>query len=541
MPMVIAMNEAPRGGRSWPMAALCMSFLLVSVIGCGGGDGGMRPTPAPTTTGLPTPVPTGGPTPSPIVLASSIVFAPEAIRLDNPTSPGSSKPAASLVLDVFAYDAASQRIEPSEDNPLTVEVYGPEGAITPRTSVITSGSSLTLSYDGSYFADPITLVAWVNRPDGGGVASASGLVSAGKSLGRTQLLHQNPITCEHGTTTYELPILCREGAAGTCPVEAVEREKLKVMAAVGYDDAGEAVLTPFTIDTGSIGTVVPMDEIGHDAKGPGAAGSVYYDSSGRIFSGYYYLASVSFSLADGTVVRTPPIQVLGVNQSSCAPDSDVCTGDDGPPTLHYLGVGFARTPTFPGDTFRSPVDNAFLQMASGSDGTGMSPGYVLSGSSAKLGIASTTGYELQALSPSTVSAGDWGPAQGCFSFPMRPEPNSFCGNLLLDVGITEMFLNLPPDERPDKTHTTAPCKNKPSLTCVYVPDRTEMEILLGTADDARPLYRFEVEREPSGPAPLYVEWVDVTPGFFNIGRRPLLEFDYLFDARCGNVGFAPRR
>src|SRR5260221_627975 len=79
------------------------------------------------------------------------------IRLDNPTSQGGSTPATSVVLDVVAYDANGQRITPSEDNPLTVEVYGaPEGTITPVTSLLTSGTSLTLHYDGSYFADPIT-------------------------------------------------------------------------------------------------------------------------------------------------------------------------------------------------------------------------------------------------------------------------------------------------------------------------------------------------------------------------------------------------
>jgi hypothetical protein len=42
--------------------------------------------------------------------------------------------------------------------------------------------------------------------------------------------------------------------------------------------------------------------------------------------------------------------------------------------------------------------------------------------------------------------------------------------------------------------------------------------------------------QPSCAAPAYVKWVDVDNVFVNTGRRPLLDFNYMFSAQCGQVG-----
>jgi hypothetical protein len=36
-----------------------------------------------------------------------------------------------------------------------------------------------------------------------------------------------------------------------------------------------------------------------------------------------------------------------------------------------------------------------------------------------------------------------------------------------------------------------------------------------------------------------VTWIDKTQVFVNTGRRVLFSCDYLYDARCGQVGFEP--
>lgn len=69
--------------------------------------------------------------------------------------------------------------------------------------------------------------------------------------------------------------------------------------------------------------------------------------------------------------------------------------------------------------------------------------------------------------------------------------------------------------------------------------KTLIEILAGPSQEPTMSYSFEAEPEPVGPAPLYVEWIDGPQTFVNVGRRPLFDFHYPFDARCGRIGFAP--
>jgi hypothetical protein len=451
---------------------------------------------------------------------SEIVFAPSPLVLDNPTSPGSARPATSFVLQATAYDEAGQRIVPSADNPLRLEVAGgARGTITPREVRLESGSSVTLRYDGSFFASPFTVVAWIDAPG-----------RARKALGRTLILPANPVDCAYGRGRHTLRVLCEDGgSAERCALDAIRRG-LRVRAAVGYEDARDH-LQPFGVDTGSIGTVVPVERLGPDAVGPGAPGSVYYDSSGRIFSGSYYLASVAFETEDGRIVRTPRMLVLGIDSESCAPGHPECRGSDDP-GLHYLGVGFARGSAVEHELV-SPADNAFLRLADAGDGD-ISPGYVLTGRTVTIGVPSTAGYALAPLAPSTTAPGDWEPARACYSFPGLPRPNRFCGNFLLDVGLAEMFLDLPRDERPPGSQTTRRCGER---ECDYVPEGTAMRIEVGQPQSPAMSYDFVLQREPRGPEPSYAQWIDRTPVFVNVGRRPLFRFHYLVDATCGNVGF----
>lgn len=485
----------------------------------------------------------GSDTPPP-VLANRVVFAPSTITLDNPSSPGERTSPATFTVGVQVYDEQGDAVVPSAARRLVVEVQGaPDGVITPQRVELDDATPLTFRYDGSYFADPITLVAWVEGRSGGLGGSALGAVAqadaapdGGTALGRTQLTQKNAVGCTYGPETYTLPVLCGPdgGTAEQCAVDAIENG-LQVQAAVGYADPG-GNLAPFTVDTGSIGTVVPKSKLGKDVIGPGAAGQVYYDSSGRIFQGHYYLAPVSLALEDGRIVSTPPILVLGIDEQTCAKGHPRCKPDSDP-QLHYLGVGFAR-PGSAVEGFTSPVDNAFLRLAEASGGA-VSPGYVVTGKTITVGVASTDGYSVQALTPSTTVAGDWNPVTGCFAFPGLPEPNRFCGNFLLDVGLVEMFLDLPPASRPDDAVEVTRCLGGgEDSRCAYVPDKVPMTILAGTPEKPILSYDFTVATPPVGPAPKYVEWIDKPDTFVNVGRRPLFDFHYLYDARCGHVGFA---
>lgn len=442
-------------------------------------------------------------------------------RLDAARTSEAPRQPSSVALEVTAFDAQGERIVPSAAHPIQIEITGGRrDAITPRAVTLTSDAPVALAYDGGPLASPITVTAWTDDGSSG----------ARRSLGRTELLPRERAACHHGTTRHTLRVLCEDGGTvEQCALDAIRRG-LKVRAAVGWSDARDH-LQPFGVDTGSIGTVVPVDRLGPDAIGPGAPGSVYYDSSGRIFSGSYYLASVAFETEDGSIVRTPRMLVLGIDRASCAPGHPDCRPSDAP-ELHYLGVGFARG-SAEAHELMSPADNAFLRVADMAGGD-MSPGYVLTGRGITLGIPPLDGYALAALEPSSTTPGDWSPARGCFAFPGLPAPNRFCGNFLLDVGIAEMFLDLPADQRPPGSSAARPCG---AHECFDVPEGTAMRVTVGPDDAPALAYDFTLRRDPVGPAPTYARWIDRPQVFMNVGRRPLFRFHYLFDASCGNVGF----
>jgi hypothetical protein len=271
--------------------------------------------------------------------------------------------------------------------------------------------------------------------------------------------------------------------------------------------------------------------MGANVHGPGAEGQKYYDSSGFIFTGHYYLAPVSLELSDQTYVQTNPILVLAIDGAHCDGAHLGCKPPK--PDLHYLGVGFNRNTTGPGDLFDSPSENASLQLTDALNGTDINQGYVLSKNKVTMGItaANSAGFNLVTLDPNPV-AGDWLPERGCYQFTTLIGSPQFCGNLLLDVGIAEMFLDLSFDQRPTGSYDS---NNK-------VPDGVGMNIQAGLAGQPAMSYNFTAVQPPTpptGPAPTFVRWDDVKNVFVNTGRRALLNFDYLYSGQCGEVGFRP--
>ena len=446
-----------------------------------------------------------------------IVFSPAVTQVNNPTG---SRPTRLQVftISMTMNNSQGQPLIPSKNNPIHVDVYGaPDGVILP-TSTTTSTGSVSFFYNGQSFPNNISINAWI-----------SDSTNHGAALGVTQVLQQNTLPCSYTSTSYQVPLV------GTLP------NSLDIMADVGYDvNASTTTFKRFTIDTGSLGVVVPVSELPSNGNviGPGAQGVKYYDSSGNTYSGNYYLAPVRIQLANGAV-ETQPIMVLGINKAYCTgPSTKSCYSQPPSPTLHYLGVGFNRNSTTANDLFTSPTANAFLHITNSNNGTDVTPGYVLTpGVSAAtgltLGITSTNNYNIINLTPNSAVPGDFNSQAGCFSFPSSPSPNQFCGTALLDVGIDSMFIDLPKAERPAGTHDSND----------EVPAGTNMSILMGAVSAPSMSYSFTAVQgnPPSGTAtPTLVQWVDTTASgliFVNTGRRPLYIFNYLYQGQCGQVGF----
>jgi len=476
-------------------------------------------------------------TPNP--MSREVIFSPSATELNNPTTPAGSDPPSQFTIKADAFDAKGNPLAPSKNNPLHLEVYGaPDGVITPVKAKITSGDSATFTYNGEFFPNNIVINGWIADPKGG------------DAIGVTQVLQTNQPPCTLGARDFSVPLV------STLP------DALTIKAAVGYTTASTAKghLEKYTIDTGSLGVIVTAGDLptngaaGTMAIGPGGRGVKCYDSSNKAYFGDYYLSPVDIQVISGsstTTVQTIPIVVLGANKyckvSDCKSLTQISCVNNSP--IHYMGVGFNRNSTAAGDLFDSPAENAFLHVTDGTNGTDINPGYILSPADHTtptgviLGIDDTTGYNLISLTADANVRGDWQAQPACYGFPDLPPPNQFCkgtsspATALLDVGISEMFLDLPFGQRPAGTYDAANPKD------LKVPAGLRVNVVMGSVDNPALSYTFTTVQEPtspSGPAPKYAEWIDTTDTgsvFVNTGRNPLNGFDYLYGGQCGLVGF----
>jgi hypothetical protein len=447
-----------------------------------------------------------------------MIFSPAVIYVNNPTG-NTPNPPQQFSIILAATNSLGQQLIPSASNPIHVDVYGaPNGVISP-TSITSSTGVVTFTYSGATFPNNILINAWMTDATNNGAA-----------LGSTQILQENPLPCSYSGVTYPVPL-----------TQGLPNE-LQVKADVGYStSSSNSTLKTYTLDTGSLGVVVPVSDLPTNGTviGPGAQGVKYYDSSGNTFSGNYYLATVRVQLQDGTTVQTPPIMVLGINNGYCSgPTSKACYANANPPapTLRYLGVGFNRNSSTANDLFTSPTANAFLHITDSSNGTDVMPGYYITPKDGttptglSLGINSPLAYDVVDLTPNPAVPGDFNAQPGCFAFPGSPAPNTFCGTSLLDVGIDSMFIDLPRAQWPAGTHDSSD----------EVPVGTTMTITLDETSTPIVAYTFNAVQgtpPPNSATPSSVQWIDSSQIFVNTGRRPLYKYDYFYQGQCGQVGF----
>ncbi|MFG1184969.1 MULTISPECIES: hypothetical protein [Xanthobacter] len=287
------------------------------------------------------------------------------------------------------------------------------------------------------------------------------------------------------------------------------------------------------MDTGSTGVVVSASAIpGFDQLTPLGPGELTYTSSGRIMRGVNVMVPVTVAGADGTSVTTQPIPVLAVTRIDCLRNARRCRPMDAPRRVSMLGIGFARAKDRqPG---AGPGRNPFLNVAGmGQAGTGTADfkrGYVVTRRGVQVGLAKDTGAGFQkvklAADPAT---GDWQPIPACLSLNARAP--AACGTLLLDTGVSIMYLTLPPAQ----TDGLA----VPGLRGGrVVADGASLAISPGAGQPA-PAYSFTVgdRSNPVTPERVILVGRGDRPPFVNTTVRALNAFDYLFDADAGEAGF----
>jgi hypothetical protein len=449
--------------------------------------------------------------------------------IDNPASLDSIGAPATITVKLAPHDDQGNPMTPKPGNLLNVEIFGaPDGAISPTSKPLT-GTSFTFTYSGQYLPNDLLLEAWIANPDG---TPKLGQYSIGTTL-IVRKNRQSPGKCSYQMSSFPLGTDCAPASVpGNC-TNMTSGAGIQIEAAIGASPPSTFHL--YTVDTGSLGVLVPQSLMPAvnltpgetQVVGPAGPGVKYYDSNGgHTFHGQYWLAPVTFLLSDGTThVTTHPIKILVL------PNTD---------PLYYMGIGFDRNSTKRGDYFNSPADNAFLNVTDDvAHGSDVSAGYTITPSLITLGVTSPEGFHTTALSSNQCVPGDYAGAAGCFSFPTQSA--TFCGTMLMDTGIGDMYLNLRRSARPAGLNQCTGGTN-----CV-VPDLTVVQINSGKSTVSPPMcYQFTTgatNSPPITPEPSSVNWstssADPTMKFVNTGRHPLAWFTYLYDSACGQIGFLP--
>ncbi len=475
--------------------------------------------------------------------------------LDNPT--GTSQPATAsqqIQLGFTTYDGEGDVVVPSPSQPLVVNVYGGGTAVTtadsvgastdPLTLVLTSGAPITLDYDGSFLPAPLTVQAAMQL-DTSNICTDT----ASWSIGATTVPLLNAVT-EDGSDAATLPAACDDVGTddGDCPEETIQTTGIRLRAAVGYaagwptDATGPSLAPPvaedfdsYTVDTGSIGAAVPVEELGPNVVGPAGPAYKFYDSSGYEYTGFLYLAQVTIRDSSLQTVSSIPIRVLGVVSSGCVAGYS-CTSAPDPEAFHYLGVGFDRNTPSPADQLASPTDNALLQLRPDDPTYHFAPGYIVDGSGVEVGLTAgqVSGFATADLTGSTDVPGDWLTAPGFVAVDasiddVSGEPST-PASVLVDTGITEMFVDsasraAPFDHLTQDDYVSVSVGNSPGTTA-FSP------------------YFFQVgaggvpSQEGMNPSHVSLIHLQTSGIFVNTGRYVLFENRYMFDARKGAVGFS---
>jgi hypothetical protein len=281
--------------------------------------------------------------------------------------------------------------------------------------------------------------------------------------------------------------------------------------------AGAAVM-----DTGSTGIAVSADAIPNRSALPSqGSASLTYSSSGRIMQGTWVVTPVTIAGADGASVTTSPIPVIAVTGIACLPAARNCTPQAHPAGVAMIGVGFGRE--YDHQASGTPDKNPFLHVAA-EPGEAVRHGYVVTSEGVHVGLTAEDtagGFSFVKLTADRQWH-DWSGAPACITVG---DAAPACGKLLVDTGVTGMFLTVPADRLGGGGGLAA---------------GTRIGVRPGPESDASAAgYGFAVgdAADPLAPDRVTLSGIGTRPTFVNTGVHLLNGFDYLFDADGGWVGF----
>ncbi len=289
-----------------------------------------------------------------------------------------------------------------------------------------------------------------------------------------------------------------------------------------------------TMDTGSTGVVVSATSIPNLDTLPNLGpGTLTYSSSGRIEKGVWVVTPLTLSGANGASVTTRPMPVLAVREIACTPAARNCRPRRNPRNIAMIGVGFARQHDH--QTKGTPDHNPLLMVEGmgepGKPGT-IRRGYVVTPRGVQVGLdaAAAARFTFVKLEKSPTYP-DWSAAPVCLSVAGKTPPA--CGTMLMDTGVTTMYLRVPPEQLAGSTtpgRGSVPVLNPGTSVNVSIPGAPGIAYSFKAGDVANPVTPFNVVLVSQ----------DTNPGpFVNTSVRFLNGFDYLYDADAGYIGFRP--
>lgn len=232
---------------------------------------------------------------------------------------------------------------------------------------------------------------------------------------------------------------------------------------------------------------------------------------------------VSLAGADGTQVTSKPVTVLAVTAIDCTPTARNCTPRTRPDHVAMVGIGFAREHDHQS---RGTPDNNPLLNLEGEAGR-LKRGYLLRRDAIVVGAPDPADFRTEKLSldPQT---GDWTAPTACIQLGQSPEA---CGHILIDTGVTRMFMTVPPDRLPGLT-----------ASATGLAAGTPVAIRFGVEGGAPMGYRFEAGdgKAVAAPSEIVLSGIGVRPTFVNTSVYILNRFDIGFDADSGWFGYRPR-
>ena len=207
------------------------------------------------------------------------------------------------------------------------------------------------------------------------------------------------------------------------------------------------------MDTGSTGIVVSADKIPNidrlQSLGPGR---LTYSSSGRIMIGRWVMTPVTIMGRNGTSIAAAPIPVLAVDRVECMENARRCTPRDDPRGISMLGIGFARRGDHQAQS--GPAKNPFLHVATvnGAKAQRLRNGYLVTRSGVFVGLTAANTQGGFAYVKLARAEDDWAATPVCIS--VNAVTPAACGTLLMDTGVTAMYLTVPATQAPDAMLTS---------------------------------------------------------------------------------------